>query len=85
MIETCPFRSVTLSFVLPRTEETEVGIFDLAGRSVRRLHRGLLQGGEQRFAWDGRNDAGRSVAVGLYVARVRAPSLISNSKVLRLR
>jgi flagellar hook assembly protein FlgD len=49
----------------------EVGIYDVAGRLVRTLRAGGLQGGRYEFAWDGRSEAGRPVAAGAYVARAR--------------
>ena len=80
-----PFQtSVTLRFALLRAEEVDVGVYDLAGRLVRRLYHGALVPGEQRFAWDGRSDRGRAVASGLYVARVRGRGANLNTKMLRL-
>jgi hypothetical protein len=81
-----PFHSgVAISFVLPETKEVDVAVFDLAGRRVRGLYRGALLAGEQRVAWDGRNDTGSSVGVGLYIVRVQAGPLSLSAKVLRMR
>ena len=66
-------------------EDVELGVYDIAGRLVRHLQSGMLPAGEQRLAWDGRNDAGRDVSVGLYVVRVHAGSQSLNTKVFRLR
>lgn len=48
----------------------EVGVYDLAGRRVRHLHRGAETVGRYRRVWDGRDDTGRLLPPGTYVARV---------------
>jgi len=49
---------------------SEVVIYDLRGRKIRRLHSGLLSPGPQTMAWDGRDDGGRNLASGVFLARV---------------
>ena len=46
-----------------------VGIYDLAGRRMRALHRGREPIGHYELRWDGRDDAGRLVAPGIYLFR----------------
>jgi hypothetical protein len=41
--------------------------------------------GEQRLIWDGRNDAGSPVSMGLYIVRARGGALSLSTKVFRLR
>lgn len=48
----------------------EVAIFDLTGRRVRTLARGVFQAGRQQTVWDGRDAAGRKVSDGLYFLRL---------------
>jgi hypothetical protein len=55
-----------------RDVDAAVVIHDLRGRAVRRLFRGPLAPGPQRLLWNGRDDAGRGLPSGLYLARVRA-------------
>ena len=45
-------------------------IFDAAGQLVRTLVSGLVPTGRHEVQWDARDDAGRSVASGTYVARI---------------
>jgi flagellar hook capping protein FlgD len=52
--------------------ETEVGLFDLSGRLVRRLVRGSFPAGVHRASWNGRNDRGDQVASGMYFLRARS-------------
>ena len=56
--------------VLAAAGEVEWAIFDARGRSVHRLPRSWQPAGERRWIWDGRDDAGRLVASGVYRLRV---------------
>ncbi len=47
-----------------------VDVLDLAGRRIRRLHDGPVEIGLYTQVWDGRDDAGRRVAPGIYLGRV---------------
>ena len=60
-----------LRFTLPRAQWTQLDIFDLMGRKVRTLSRGQSEAGEHLASWDGRNEAGRVVATGTYVVRLK--------------
>jgi len=81
-----PFQVQTaLHFTLPASQAVDVGVFDLAGRLVRRLRSGMLPSGEQRVVWDGRNDAGGLVGAGMYVVQVRENGTSQRIKLVRLR
>lgn len=62
----------TLRFALAAPARADLAVHDLAGRLVRRLVAANLPAGEHEVAWDGRDEAGRAVASGQYVARLRA-------------
>jgi FlgD Ig-like domain len=81
-----PFGSSTVfRFTLPAAQETDVAAYDASGRLVRRLHHGVLEAGEHRLGWDGRDESGRPVASGIYFLRVRSASVKESTKVFRLR
>ena len=81
-----PFQpTVTLSFTLAAPAAVELSIHDVAGRRLRRLEAGTFGGGEQRLAWDGRDDAGRSLPSGVYLARLKAGDAAQSLRLLRLR
>ncbi len=81
-----PFHTgVTLEFTAPDADEADFAVYEISGRLVRRLHRGALVAGAQRFTWDGTNDGGRAVSPGLYLVRVQARNLSLVTKVLRIR
>lgn len=66
-----PFNAeVTLAFVMPIGLRYELEIYDALGRKVRNLDRGVGEVGLRQLVWNGRDEAGRSVASGVYFARL---------------
>ena len=58
-------------FRLDREAEVALAVYDLAGRLVRTLVDGrAMEAGRHDETWDGRDESGRTVAAGVYVARV---------------
>ena len=82
-----PFRASTmLSYSLPARASVRISVFDAAGRLVRRLADGAAtDAGLHELAWDGRDEAGRSVAPGFYAVRVDADGRASTRKMLVVR
>ena len=63
---------VTLGFETPAGgRHAQLSIVDAAGRSVIRLSEDFFAAGENRVVWDGRDEAGRTVASGVYLAVLR--------------
>ncbi len=63
---------VSISFALPTPSAIEGWVFDLSGRRVRAMERITESAaGRRTMAWDGRDDAGDAVPVGLYFVRLR--------------
>ena len=79
-----PFNpATTIRFSLTEAGPAIVDVIDLQGRVVRTLHRGELPAGQTGLQWDGRDDVGRQVGSGTYVARVRSGgSSVSHKMVL---
>jgi hypothetical protein len=68
-----PFHTaVFLLLDLPGSSAVEVRVFDVAGRKVRELVRGVRPGGRQSITWDGRNDRGTRLPSGVYFMEVKA-------------
>ena len=82
-----PFRDVTeIRFAVPGDQATiELRIYDVAGRRVRTLASGVWPGGVHVLAWDGTNDSGRPVAVGVYFYRLQSAERVLTKKLVRLR
>ena len=84
-----PFRdatSIELSFAEAASSgAVRVDVFDLSGRSVRRLE-GVADGaGPFRIVWDGRDDAGRETPVGTYFARASSGPRTTTLQLVRVR
>lgn len=81
-----PFNAgTTIRFQLAQTEVVSLGIYDVQGQLVRLLWSGSLAAGESELSWDGRDDAGRQVASGIYLVRLTAASRAQMHKMLLLR
>lgn len=62
-----PFRaSTTIEFELSKAAPVTLTVFDVSGRLVRTLVDASLGVGPHGVAWDGRDDAGRAMANGIY-------------------
>ena len=60
----------TLRFTMRSSELVTVRIYDLSGRLVRELYRGILPAGDQAFAIDGRDRSGALLGSGIYFYRI---------------
>lgn len=81
-----PFRAATtLRFSLPVAERVELGVYDVQGRLVRSLGESELPGGAHTLTWDGKDDAGASLASGVYFLRLRGLSGVATQRVVLLR
>jgi hypothetical protein len=74
---------MTLTTVAPG--RVTIGVYDVAGRLVRRIASADLAGGLHRFEWDGRDEAGRSAPPGVYFARARAGKQTLTAKMVMTR
>ena len=61
-----------LRFALARPGSARLELFDLRGRRVKTLVAAQLPAGPHEAAWDGRDEAGRPLAGGTYLARLTA-------------
>jgi hypothetical protein len=68
-----PFNSATvIGFSLPEATDVELAVYNLAGQRVATLAQGNRAAGSYQLTWDGRDDAGRALASGVYVYRLCA-------------
>lgn len=63
--------STDVTFDLVADERVELAIYDISGRAVRSLAKGTFNAGPHSVRWDGRDAAGRTVAPGIYLARLK--------------
>ena len=68
-----PFNPETsIEYHLPHTSEVALTIYNLQGHAVRRLVNATIPVGCHTVHWDGRDEAGRLVASGMYFYRIEA-------------
>ncbi|MBM3280184.1 MAG: T9SS type A sorting domain-containing protein, partial [Candidatus Handelsmanbacteria bacterium] len=81
-----PFNPETaLRLELPQKGRVEVAVYDGAGQRVRTLVAGWLPAGSHTLHWDGRDEVGREVGSGVYLARLRAGGTEELQKMMLLR
>ena len=60
-------------------------VFDLDGRRVRTLRSGHATAGVHRATWDGRDDAGRRLASGVYLLRLLGEDFAESRRVTLIK
>jgi len=81
-----PFNpSTSIPYSLASDGVVRLELYDAIGRPVRTLLADYRHAGEHSVVWDGRDDAGRAVASGVYVVRMVASGFVTARKVTLLR
>jgi parallel beta-helix repeat protein len=82
-----PFNpSTTIAFDLPENVRVALRIYDVSGRLVRSLMGGeIVTAGRHKAVWNGRNDAGNSVASGVYYYRIETPVYSATKSMILLK
>jgi len=81
-----PFNpSTTISFSLPAPGYTSLAVYDITGRKVRALVFGPMSAGEHTVTWDGKDDAGKPAASGVYISRLAAGERLAAGKMVLVR
>jgi uncharacterized delta-60 repeat protein len=74
-----------IAFELGQAQPVRVRLYDAAGRLVRTLADGSFAAGRHQSEWDGRDDAGRPVAAGVYLVRAESGAANAQQKVILMR
>ena len=81
-----PFNpETTIPFDLPSSADVDLSLYNLAGQQVATLASGLREAGSYNLVWDGRDDAGRDLASGMYFYRLIAGDRVETRKLMLLR
>ena len=64
--------------------EVSLTVYDVLGRRVRQVWQGPLGAGSHRFTWDGRDEAGKAVAAGVYIYKVEIDGQVEAKKTTKL-
>ena len=59
-------------------------VYDVLGRRIRQVWQGPLGAGRHRFTWDGRDEAGKVVAAGVYIYQVEVDGRAEAKKTTKL-
>jgi hypothetical protein len=74
-----------LSFRLPAPERAQLWVVDVQGRVVRRFTQTAARAGDGEFWWDGRDESGRALPSGVYLARLRANTSTASTRLILLQ
>jgi hypothetical protein len=81
-----PFNpTTTIRFAVERAVPARLAVYDVAGRLVRVLLDAQLEPGEYPVEWDGRDDAGRDQASGVYFYRLSTPDFTQARRMTLVR
>ena len=81
-----PFNpSTTIRFNLESGGHALLAVYDVAGRLVRMLIDDVAEAGPHDVTWDGKDNAGRGIASGVYFYRLQAGEFTETRKMVLLR
>lgn len=81
-----PFNPVTqINFSLAAAGPAQLDVYDAQGRLVRNLVKGRLDAGRHSVTWDGRDEAGSSMASGVYFYRLESAEGSRSKRMLLIK
>jgi hypothetical protein len=81
-----PFNPRTnIEFVLPKSGQVKIEIFNILGQRVRTLVDEHLRPGRKLVDWDGKDDRGKEVSSGIYLYRIATEEFSEAKKMLLLK
>jgi hypothetical protein len=81
-----PFtRSTTIQYQLARKANVELKVFDITGRSVVTLVKGVQKAGFYSIPWRGSDKNGKSLPSGVYFLRMKASEFKATQKIVLIR
>lgn len=80
-----PGQSVTFLVSSDQPGSARIGVFDAAGRRVRTLSASSVAAGTTRALWDARDERGRTVEPGIYLARLEGARREARTRVVVTR
>jgi len=81
-----PFNpATTISYDLPVEGDVSIVIYDAIGQEIRQLVNNGHTAGRYSVQWDAKNELGRSVGSGVYIAKIKAGNFSATQKMLLLK
>jgi hypothetical protein len=74
-----------ISLELPNTSQIDICVYNIAGRLIRRVFKGILSPGRHALSWDCLDDKGQGVAQGVYLIRLTTKEGVKTEKLILLR
>jgi hypothetical protein len=81
-----PFNPITkIEFVLSRSGQVKIEIFNILGEKVKTLMDQHLKAGRQLVEWDGKDESGEEVASGVYFYRLQTKDFAETKKMVLMK
>lgn len=81
-----PFNpATTISYQLAMESDVELTIYNMLGQEIRNLVQTNQPAGTYQVQWNGKDDAGREVASGLYLYQLKTPEYVESRKMLLMK
>jgi hypothetical protein len=81
-----PFNPETdISFSLPEKTEASLVIYNMLGEKIKTLMTGYMRTGTHTIHWNGRDEAGNSVASGIYFYRLKTGGFVETKKMVLMK
>ena len=81
-----PFNpSTIIQYVIPKTGTVEINIYDIRGKLIRTIVNQNQTDGLHKAYWDGRDEAGKKAASGIFVYTVKFEKICLSKKMILLK
>ena len=81
-----PFNpTTTINYTLPQAQFVALDVFNINGQKVKTLVNDIMSAGEHQVEWDATNDAGSTVASGVYLYKLTAGDFTETKKMSFLK
>jgi sugar lactone lactonase YvrE len=74
-----------IAFSLSEATDVSLVVYSVEGRQVRNLVNGIMPAGDHRVSWDGTDDAGTTMANGVYFCRAKVGSIEQTVKMVHVK
>jgi hypothetical protein len=76
-----PFNlSATIDYALSEAGDVSLSVSSITGQKIRTLLSGPLAAGAHSAVWDGKDDSGKTVSSGIYIAHLRSGKLTASRR-----
>jgi endoglucanase len=81
-----PFNpSTTIVYYLPNYEEIEISVYNILGKKIAVLFKGICSPGTHSMVWDGVNLNGKKVSSGIYILTIESNAFLKQRKMILIR